>query len=137
MTKAYIAGLTVGVEDLLTPGTYNTLEEVTSVGGLGVTNDLVEVTNFDSNKVKEYIAALSDGSEVSLECNHLLDPAANVVQTQLIGHVLSKDTINMWFSFTDGTTTQDLDLMMVCLNYTVTPSVSDASKLSFSVKITG
>jgi len=137
MTLAYIAGLTLGIEDTVTLGTYNTLEEVKSVGGLGVTNDLVEVTNFDSNKIKEYIAALSDGAEVSIECNHILDPAGNVVQQQLIQHVLAKETINVRFSFTDGTTTEDIDVQVVSLSYNITPAVDDAVTLAFSVKLTG
>jgi len=137
MTLAYIAGLTLGIEDTGTPGTYNTLEETKSVGGLGVTNDLVEVTNFDSNKVKEYIAALSDGAEVSIECNHILDPAGNAVQQQLIQHVLAKETINVRFSFTDGTNTEDIDVQVVSLSYTITPAVDDATTLAFSVKLTG
>ena len=137
MTDAYIAGLTFGIGDGGAPENFNTLEEVISLGAVSKTNDTIEVTSFDSNKVKEYIGGLADGSEFSAECNHIVDPAQNVQQLAVIAYIEAKTTFNIKITLTDGTDSINLDFAVVPVSYGITPAVSEAAKIAFNFKITG
>lgn len=136
-TYAFIAGLTVKRGDGASPEVFSTLEEVKSVSGFGKTNELVEVTNFSSpNNTKEYISGLADGAEITIECNRRNTSAT--VQNALIGDVDSQESArNIRITWTDGTTSKQYDFAVVCLSYQYGPSVSDANKITFTLKITG
>lgn len=108
------------------------IEEVLSVSELGTTNSLIDVTNFDSDPGRmEYIAGLSDGSEMSIECNRV-DAAPG--QVALIAAVRSQSTETFTLVY-DATTTYTFD--GVCMSETINPSISEQNKLSFSVKVSG
>ena len=113
------------------------LEEVKSVSGFGKTNELVDVTNFSSpNNTKEYIAGLADGAEISVECNKLNTGAT--VQNQLIADVDAQESARfIRITWTDGTTSKTYSFNVVCLSYTYAPSIADANKISYTLKITG
>lgn len=50
----------------------NTMGEITTIDLPGIDDDVIEVTNHDSeNGLKEYVAGLGDGGEVSGEVNFL------------------------------------------------------------------
>lgn len=108
------------------------IEEVLSVSELGTSNSLIDVSNFDSAPGRmEYIAGLSDGSEMSIECNRV-DGAAG--QTALVTAVRAQDTQSFTLVY-DATTTYTFDA--VCMSETLIPSISEQNKISFSVKLTG
>ena len=108
------------------------IEEVLSASELGTTNSLIEVTNFDSDPGRtEYIAGLSDGSEMAIECNRV-DGAAG--QVALVTAVRAQSTESFTLVY-DSTTTYTFDA--VCMSEKVNPSISEQNTLSFSVKLTG
>jgi hypothetical protein len=116
---------------------FNTLEEVKSLSGFGKTNELVDVTNFSSpNNTKEYISGLADGAEITVECNKR--NTTGPIQTQLIDDVDDGESArNIRITWTDGTTAKQYDFAVVCLSYTYGPSLADANKITFTLKITG
>ena len=116
---------------------FNTLEEVKSLSGFGKTNELVDVTNFSSpNNTKEYISGLADGAEITVECNKRNTTAT--IQNQLIDDVDDGESArNVRITWTDGTTSKQYDFAVVCLSYTYGPSIADANKISYTLKITG
>ncbi len=114
------------------PTTYVDLEEVTDVSGVGVSAEEVDVTNFDSPAgTKEFIAGLKEGQEVSVECNYI--PAATE-QDSLMDQVDAG--VNISFQATYNAT-QTFTFTGSPKGYTITPSTTDANKISFTIKISG
>lgn len=136
-TNAFKGGLTFAVGNGAGPEVFTTLEEVKSVSGFGKTNELVEVTHFSSpNNTKEYISGLADGAEITVECNKRNTSAT--VQNQLIDDVdAQQDSRNIRITWTDGTNSIQYDFAVVCLSYTYAPSIADANKITYTLKITG
>ena len=134
MTDAFTGGLAVKHGDGAVPEVFTTIEEVISIGGLGVVNPLIDTTSHDST-AREYIAGLADGQEVSLECNRV-HTAANI-QDDVIAEIDAKTTFNMQITLTDGTTVKTYDFALVPLSWVVNPSTDDKTTLSMTFKITG
>lgn len=132
----FLGGLSVNVGDGAAPGTgtYTLLAGVTNLGEVGKTNALVEVTDFDSGTSKEFIGGLSDGSEITIECNEDLTDAPQLL---LIDDVDSGNNRNLEIVHTDGTTTKTLTFQTVALSYQYQPSFDAQNKLNFSLKISG
>jgi len=108
------------------------VEEVLSVGGMGKSNNLVDVTNFDSpGGSMEYIAGLADGTEISVECNYV--PAATA-QIALRADVDAGATAAFVMTY-DGSVTFTFNA--VCMGYVITPSTSEQNKCSYTLKISG
>ena len=107
------------------------IEEILSLSGVGQSNNLLDVTNFDSGLTMEYIPGLADGAEISIEANRI-DAAAG--QAALIAGVKAKTT-NAFILTYDSATTYTFN--GVCLSYEIQPSQTEQNKLSFSVKISG
>lgn len=121
---------TIGKWEITHAGTG--IEEVLSVSGLGKTNQLLDVTNFDSPAgTMEYIAGLADGDEVTIECNYISDGTgqaalrADVDSGASAQFVLTYDA-SITFTFTAA-----------CISYSIVPSVTEQNKITFSVKISG
>jgi hypothetical protein len=55
MTQANISQFALQLGNAASPEVFATIEEVLSLSGFGKTNELIDVTNFDSGLVKEYI----------------------------------------------------------------------------------
>lgn len=54
------------------PQVFSTIAEVRKIGNFGSKRGLVDMTNFDSaNTFMEYILAMKDGAQISVECNFL------------------------------------------------------------------
>lgn len=134
MSSAFIAGVTFKRGDGASPEVFTTVGEVYSISGLGVTNELVDVTNFDSAGSKEYISGLADGAEISLECNHL---PANTAQQGLKSDVDNGTTRNIRINITDGTTPKQYDFAVTPLSWAINPSPDDKNVMAFTLKITG
>jgi hypothetical protein len=135
-TAAFSGGLTVEIGDDVLSGTptYSAIGEVQSLSGLGQTNELVDVTNFDSGGSKEYIGGLADGQEISIEANYV---ALDAGQIALIGYVGSKTNVAFKLVVTDGTTTHTYTMDVAPLSWVVNPSQENQNTISFTMKISG
>lgn len=134
-TNAFTAGLTVKFGDNASPQVYSTIEEVTSFDGLGVTNELIEVTHFGSNNIKEYIGGLADGDEVTIECNKVNTSPS--VQSEVESAVDSKTTHNLEVTLTDGTTSQTYVFAWVPLSWKIGPAIADRNTVTYTGKLSG
>lgn len=138
MSDAFLAGMSFKVGDGVAPPgeTFNKLEEVKTLGPVGQTNDTVEVTNFDSNNAKEFIAGLKDGSEFEVGCNYLL--TNNTIQQQLRTDCLNAVSArNIEIEFTDGTNTETLSFAVTCVGQNIAANLAEANLISYTLKITG
>ena len=133
MSNAFLNGVTIQRGDGAGTEVFNLFPEVTSMSGLGKTNPLVEVTNFDST-AKEYIAGLADGTEVTLEANYL---PADTQQQGLIADVDAGLNRNFEILITDGTTPKTYAVTFTCLSWVLNPSYDDKNTISFTLKISG
>lgn len=132
---AYYGGITVKIGDGAGTEVFTALENVISLSGLGVTNNLIDVTSFDSNGVMEYIPGLADGETITIECNEVLDATT---QLALITDVAAgTQSRNIEIEATDGTNTTTYSMATVPMSYSINPSVSDKNTISFSLKISG
>lgn len=134
-TSAFISGYTVKRSSGGSPETYADVPEVIEISGFGQTNDLVDVTHFGSDGVREYISGLADGQEFTVTCNRLPD---NAVQASMIADVGSKLTTTYQIVETDGRgNTETFQFAAVALSWGVGPQVDDRATISFSLKISG
>ena len=108
--------------------------QVQSLSGLGQTNALIDVTNFDSGGSKEYIGGLADGQEITVECNYIPLDAG---QDELVTIVGSKTNRAFKFVATDGTTTDTYTMDVTPLSWVVNPSQENQNTISFTLKISG
>jgi len=134
MSAAFTNGLAVKYGDGASPEVFTTIEEVLSLGGLGKSNPLIDVTSHDSTS-KEYIAGLADGQELSVECNRV-HTAANI-QDDVIAEIDAKTNFNMTITLTDGSTIVTYTFAVTPISWVVNPSVDDKATLSLALKITG
>ena len=136
MTQANISNFKLAKATVGSPATYQDIEEVLSISGVGVNNELVNVTNFDSGSSQEYIAGLSDGSEITVECN-FLDATNGVVQNELVADVDAGNTVNFQLSYTATSPDETWSFAAVCLGWELIPSPTEQNRISFTLKITG
>lgn len=135
-TSAFIKGWTFAYDadgsGALTA--YNPLPEVTEVSGLAETVELVEVTHFAST-AKEYVAGLSDGSEITITCNLL---PGDSDQQEMVNGTSGKGTTNSYkFTCTDGTSTDIYTFNAVNLGYEIAPALDSQNQITFTLKVTG
>jgi hypothetical protein len=127
--KAYLA---VGNGD--SPEVYATYCEIDTIGGVGQKNDQVEATTFCSGGVKQYIAGLSDGNEVSFSANYSL---SNEQQEALITDVENKANRAFQLTMGDNSPQRVFQFVATMLSWEVDPSVSAKNMIKFTGKITG
>lgn len=117
------------------PATYNDIEEVFSISGLGKTNELVDVTNFDSPVgTKEFIAGLADGSEINVEANYIPNAAQ---QDAMVAAVNAGTTINFQVAYVGVSPEETFSFAGVPLSWSVSPSPTQQNTISFTVKVSG
>lgn len=133
MSDAFLNGVTISRGDGGGTEIFNAMKEVISMSGLGLLNPLVEVTSFDST-VREYIAGLADGTEVTLEANYL---PADTEQQGLITDVDAGDNRNFEILITDGVTPLTYSVTFACLGWVINPSYDDRNTITFTLKISG
>lgn len=123
------------------PENFERLCEVFGISGLGETNELIDATDFCSDGVKEYIAGLADGSELTVEANFIAkDVAAMVLQNQMIADVKNKTLRDFQLRCDgdlDGVTDLTLHYAAVPLSWTLNPSPTAKNSISFGFKISG
>ena len=134
-TSAFISKFKLALGDGASPQSYTDIEEVLSVTGVGKTNELIEVTNFDSpSSTKEFIAGLAEGSEVTVECNF---KSSSTVQAALITHVDGGLTKNFKLYHTNTSPNESWQFDAVCLGWQIVPWPTEQNKIQFTLKITG
>jgi len=137
MTAAFKGGLTFYRGTSGSPA-YAAIEEVRSLSGFGKTNPLLDATSHDSTAM-EYIAGLSDGQEITVEC--LRVHTASAQQHNLITDVDTGDNINCKIVLTDTRSSPNLTKTYTFAatppSWAITPSYSDANMISFTLKISG
>lgn len=134
-TQANISNFKFRIASIASPASYNDLEEVLSVSGVGKTNELIEVTNFDSPAgTKEFIAGLADGSEVTVEANYY---QAATEQANLIALVDAGSTVNCQVAYTAVSPDETWSFAGVCIGWELTPSATEQNRITFTVKISG
>lgn len=135
-TAAFTGGLTASIGSAVLSGTptYTAIGEVQNISGLGQTNALVDVTNFDSGGSKEYIGGLADGQEMTVDCNYIpLDSG----QDELVTIVGSKTNRAFKLVVTDGTTTDTYTMDVTPISWVIGPSQENQNTISFTLKISG
>src|SRR5690554_5155719 len=120
MSQANIGKWKFRIAQGTSPETYSAIEEVFSISGLGKTNQLEDVTNFDSPEgTMEYIAGLADGAEITIEANYI--PGATQ-QEKLITAVNDGTNTDFQVAYTGTSPEETFNFTGVPLSWTVTPS---------------
>lgn len=138
MTTGFVGDIFLARATDASPTAFVRVCEVFGIGGVGQTNEQVESTTFCSNGVKEYLAGLADGSEVTLELNFKTD----------VGHVIRdmindvKNKIVREFQIQcdgdgDGVVDMTFTFFATCLSWVLNPSVNSKNTINFGLKITG
>ena len=114
--------------------TFTALEGMRGAPQIGKTNPLIDTTDFDSNS-REYMAGLSDGQEITIDCKK--DLSSGTQQAVLVGHVNAGTNVNCEAVWTDGTNTTTYAFAVTAIGYSNQPSYEDVNMISFTLKITG
>ena len=134
-TQANISNFKFYLGTTASPQVLAAMEEVISVSGVGKTNNLVDVTNFDSAAgTREFIAGLADGEEFTVECNYL--PKATV-QINAMSSVDSGLNKKAKLSYLGNSPIKNWAFDVVCMGYTVAPSATEQNRLTLTYKISG
>lgn len=132
MSNAFLNGVTFGYSPDGVVA-YVNIPEINSFSGIGKTNPLVDVTNFDSAG-REYIAGLADGKEVTMECNYL---PGDTVQIALETAVDNGSNVFFEVIFNDGTTTETYEFEVTALEWEIGPQFDEKNTRNFTFKISG
>lgn len=118
------------------PQTYQNVEEVRSISGLGHTGQQVDVTNFDSAAgYREFIPGLKEGREITVTCNWL--QTSNTQQLSLIASANAGQNRNFKLTYTASSPQKVVSFAAAILGYTYSPSATDPNTLEFQLKISG
>ena len=129
-TLATIAGFKLKLGNTASPVVYADIEEVTSVGSLGTVGEDLDVTNFDSAAgQREFIAGLSEGNEVTVECNDV----NGTEQANMIAAVGA----NRHFQATWTSVSPNRTVIMIASikGYEYAPSTTEQNKINFTLKV--
>lgn len=133
--EAFLNGMTFKVGDGVEPTEgFTAIPKVIEFSGLGKTNPLINVSNFDSVDGEEYIGGLADGKQITMNCIYL---PANTVQEGLITDVDNATNRNLEVEVTDGTDTVTFAFTVTCLDWDFGPSYNDKNTITFQFKISG
>lgn len=133
-TSATISSFLFQLGDGASPQVYSTIEEVLSITGVGVQNELIDVTNFDSpNSSKEYISGLGDGAEITVECNFV----SGTQQLALMADVDAGNTENFQLLNQNTSPNEKYQFDAVCKGWTIEPSATEQNRIIFTLKISG
>ncbi len=134
MTQANISQFAIKLGDAASPEVFAEIEEVLSMSGFGKTNELLDVTNFQSGLTKEFIAGLADGQEITIEANYF---QAATQQAALRTAVDGGQTRNFQIENNAVSPAQVFNFAAVCLAWALEPSPTEQNRATFSIKITG
>jgi hypothetical protein len=135
MTAATISRWKAYLGSTGSPVTYTAIEEVFNIAGLGQTNDLLDVTNFDSpTGTKEYIGGNADGQEVTIEANYIHNATQ---QLAMVSAVVAKTNRQFRVSYVGVSPAKTYTFTCTPLSYDIVPSVDNKNVIRFVVKISG
>lgn len=123
--------------DGASPEVFTILAEVRSISGFGAKAGLVDMTNLDSlGAAMEYIAAMKDGVQMSIECNWIPTNATQGVSAGMIADMNNGTTRN--FKMVLPAPFGTFSFAGIVLEWN-SPKVSpqDPLTVTFGVKITG
>lgn len=134
MTVAFTGNWKILIGTAASPQVLTEIEEVIDVSEFGASNELIEVTNFDTTQgEKEFIGGLAEGDEFTVECNMLTGSSTHQA-------FLRDDKGNTrLFRLASDQTSPETRFTGSCVNmgWKVTPSLSEQNKLVYTFKITG
>lgn len=134
MTSATTSNWIFRKATVASPATFTDLEECFNISGLGETNALIDVTNFDSAGSMEFIGGLADGQEITVECNYVQGATE---QEAMVAAVKAKANLNFQIGYTGVSPDDDYDFVGTPLEWTITPSVDDKNVIAFRIKVSG
>jgi hypothetical protein len=132
----FVGAVFLAIGNGAAPEVFTRYCEVDSLSGVGVKNDLVEVTTFCSGGAKEYIGGLSDGKEVTFGANYVMDEP---IQESLMADVdaKAKRNVEVQIDGPQGSTVKSFAMTLTMLDWEFDPSVSKQNVIKFIGKITG
>lgn len=136
MSDSFIGGVQLKRGDGGTPTeVFTPVPEMTVAPNLGAQYGLVEVSNYDSVQIREYIAeALGDGAEVDIEWNLVLgDTQQEGVKADIDAGIVR----NYEMTVTNGTLTLTSSFALTPVGWNRNTSFTDAHKFSAKFKISG
>ena len=135
MTAANISSWQFLLGSAASPQVLTAIEEVYSVSGVGQTNELIDVTNFDRPAgTKEFIAGLADGAEITVEANYLPAGAQQIVaMTAAEAQATRLARVN----YTGVSPNKTFSFSAVCIGYEIGPNTDSQNTITFNFKISG
>ena len=118
--------------DAASPTAYTAVGDVVSISGPGISKDEIEVTALDSTS-KEYIGALDDAGEISLELNWNPQDAQHVLLRSDSEGSTKFDYRVIWG---DVSSTQ-VDFNGEVMEFSINTEANDAVKATCRIKING
>jgi hypothetical protein len=133
-TSATIGNWKLALGTNASPSVLTDLEEVLDVSELGLTNELQEVTNWDSPAgTKEFIAGLAEGDEFTVECNYISTAGSH----QRAVRAAQGQTLPFRLTYTASSPNNVFTGDCVYLGYKMVPSQTEQSKVQYTFKISG
>ena len=133
-TAANISNFKLKLGDAASPEVFADVEEVLSLSGFGKSNDLLDVTNWDSpTGTREFIAGLSDGAEITAECNYTGATNQDALRTA----VDAGSTRNFQIVNSNQSPAETFSFAAVCLGWTIDPAATEQNRITFTLKISG
>lgn len=134
-TNANISKFKIKLGSTASPSVYTAIEEVFSISGLGKTNSLEDVTNFDSPEgTMEYIAGLADGAEITIQANY---SPAGTQQIAMVSAVNTGTNRQFQLAYTGVSPEKTWTFEGVPLSWQIVPSPSNKNTIQFTVKVSG
>ena len=119
------------------PETYTRVCEVFGISGVGEVAEQIDSTTFCSGGVREYIAGLADGSEITVEANFIVDSEA---RRNMIADAKNKLVVSYRLVVDDdGDDVTDLTMWFraTALGGEFAPSGEDKNAINYTLKISG
>lgn len=120
------------------PEVYYPIEKIKDISGVGKTNPLIDVTNFDST-AKENIAGLADGNQITVSAFRVHQSPS--IQDALVAKVNSGANANFSLTLTDTSVSPNVaytyTFAATCLSWEVVPAIEGATEINFTLKISG
>ena len=135
MSSAFIGGVQLKRGDGAGTEVFTVVPEMKVAPNLGAQYGLVEVSNYDSVQLKEYISEyLGDGAEVDIEWNLIL---GDTQQAAVKADIDAGTVRNYEMTVTDGTSTLTSSFALTPIGWNRNASFTEAHTLSAKFKISG
>ncbi|MBI1216898.1 MAG: hypothetical protein GC185_13930 [Alphaproteobacteria bacterium] len=137
-TEAFVGNIFFERGDDASPTAYTRVCQIFSIGGVGETNDLVDVTTFCSGGNREYVPGLADGEEVTIEGNYEFGAT---IYASMIADVKLKANRSYRIVIEDKSQSPVAKRNLLFdgspKSWLLGPSVDDKNTISFTIKISG